>query len=387
MIPKAQILSLATEQDLLPTTIEKDYALGWILFGIAHHPVASKWVFKGGTCLKKCFFNTYRFSEDLDFTIPVGQPYEHAAILSTLRDVTRWVDSEAGLAFLDDGLDFEEYGNLRGNKSFQGKASFVGPLQMGRRSLQRIKFDLTQDEVLVDKPTHRDVQHAYADNILPAPQALCYSINEINAEKSRALYERQGRARDVYDVVHISRAFRESVDPAIASHVLRRKFDFKRLPPPSVEVILGRIDEGVLRANWTQQLRHQLPVLPDVDGFTDSLPEAIGWWLEPTLAAGPLAPISDASNETSAPREPFPYSPIIYAAHNHLCLHIHYKDVDRLVEPYSLRHPKTGNTLLYVWERQRGGVQTEQIKAFEITEIQDVQVTSIPFGPRFHVEL
>lgn len=27
------------------------------------------WVFKGGTCLKKCYFETYRFSEDLNFTV------------------------------------------------------------------------------------------------------------------------------------------------------------------------------------------------------------------------------------------------------------------------------------------------------------------------------
>jgi predicted nucleotidyltransferase component of viral defense system len=27
------------------------------------------WVFKGGACLKKCYFETYRFSEDLDFSL------------------------------------------------------------------------------------------------------------------------------------------------------------------------------------------------------------------------------------------------------------------------------------------------------------------------------
>lgn len=26
-------------------------------------------MFKGGTCLKRCYFETYRFSEDLDFTL------------------------------------------------------------------------------------------------------------------------------------------------------------------------------------------------------------------------------------------------------------------------------------------------------------------------------
>lgn len=42
----------------------------WVLAGIAAHPdIGPSWVFKGGTCLKKCYFETYRFSEDLDFTL------------------------------------------------------------------------------------------------------------------------------------------------------------------------------------------------------------------------------------------------------------------------------------------------------------------------------
>ena len=57
----------------------------------------------GGTCLKKCFFNTYRFSEDLDFTVPIGEPYEVDAILGTPRDLARWAEAEVGIAFPDDG--------------------------------------------------------------------------------------------------------------------------------------------------------------------------------------------------------------------------------------------------------------------------------------------
>lgn len=69
MIPKIQILEHAKEQQLQATTVEKDYILGWLLYAIGSHPRLSRWIFKGGTCLKKCFFETYRFSEDLDFTI------------------------------------------------------------------------------------------------------------------------------------------------------------------------------------------------------------------------------------------------------------------------------------------------------------------------------
>ncbi|MCP5020313.1 MAG: hypothetical protein GY930_00920 [bacterium] len=56
MITKARLLERAREQSLRPTTNEKDYVLGWILAAISKHASLSEWVFKGGTCLKKCFF-------------------------------------------------------------------------------------------------------------------------------------------------------------------------------------------------------------------------------------------------------------------------------------------------------------------------------------------
>ena len=49
--------------------IERDYLLSWILAGISQVPALSDTlVFKGGTALRKCYFDDYRFSEDLDFT-------------------------------------------------------------------------------------------------------------------------------------------------------------------------------------------------------------------------------------------------------------------------------------------------------------------------------
>ena len=70
MIDKREILDLAAQTSLNPHVIEKDYVLGWMLAGIyAREELAESWIFKGGTCLKKCFFETYRFSEDLDFTL------------------------------------------------------------------------------------------------------------------------------------------------------------------------------------------------------------------------------------------------------------------------------------------------------------------------------
>ncbi|MCC6830839.1 MAG: nucleotidyl transferase AbiEii/AbiGii toxin family protein [Thermoleophilia bacterium] len=75
MISRAEIQDRAREWGLTDEVVEKDYVLGWLLWGIGQDPrLSDHWVFKGGTCLKKCYLETYRFSEDLDFTVQEGGP-------------------------------------------------------------------------------------------------------------------------------------------------------------------------------------------------------------------------------------------------------------------------------------------------------------------------
>ena len=271
-----------------------------------------------------------------------------------------------------------------------------------------MKFDLTQDELIVDKPISRDVHHPYKDAESSEAKILCYSVNEILAEKSRALYERQGRARDVYDVIHISRAFRETVDRSVAKHVLDEKFRFKSLPYPNSGMIIDRIDEGILMANWKNQLGHQLPVLPDVDQFIRDLPEALGWWIDEFWVEAPLPVINGKPEDRIVPRNNFPFTgiqgpsgtgrhvvfsgnilfeQIVFAARNHLCLHVVYHEAIRTVEPYSFRYPRTGNILLYVHELTRNNISTDRTKAYNLNEIRDISVTTQPFQPRYRVEL
>jgi predicted nucleotidyltransferase component of viral defense system len=70
MIDRRGILEAASSFSLLPGVVEKGYVLGWMLAGIyAHEDLTESWIFKGGTCLKKCHFETFRFSGDLDYTL------------------------------------------------------------------------------------------------------------------------------------------------------------------------------------------------------------------------------------------------------------------------------------------------------------------------------
>ena len=70
MIKPGEIQNKAREFGVRDQQIEKDYILSWILQGISQHQELSKAiVFKGGTVLKKVYFEDYRFSEDLDYTL------------------------------------------------------------------------------------------------------------------------------------------------------------------------------------------------------------------------------------------------------------------------------------------------------------------------------
>ena len=73
--------------------IEKDYALSYVLAGIAKQPELShSLIFKGGTALKKIYFGDYRFSEDLDFSVvdaPKNQYLENALVGALTQEKNR----------------------------------------------------------------------------------------------------------------------------------------------------------------------------------------------------------------------------------------------------------------------------------------------------------
>ncbi|MCB0368370.1 MAG: nucleotidyl transferase AbiEii/AbiGii toxin family protein, partial [Bdellovibrionales bacterium] len=409
MIPKQDVLDAAKQLGLPPTTIEKDYALGWFLYGISAHSKLEKWIFKGGTCLKKCFFETYRFSEDLDFTVPENAVYNITDIEKSLYELAEWIGDESGIDCNLHPIKIEELKNPRGNTTFCANVRFSGPLQMPKRMQQRIKFDITNDELVVDSIDNREIHHPYRDAIDPSPLVRCYSVNDILAEKARALVERSGRARDVFDLVNISRNFREDVSPEIARDSVFKKFNFKGLEIPTPESIVNSIDPQILDANWKDQLDHQLQVLPPSVDYYKDIPDSLSWWMDESYIVRELPTVT--SSDPVVPKERFmraydlsvpnrrvgvgrnattPYlgSPfsqsldqIRFAARNHLLVEIIYKGIPRLVEPYSLRRPNTGNLLLYVYEVQRGGAPGGGIKAFMVSKIQGVDVTPNVFSP------
>jgi predicted nucleotidyltransferase component of viral defense system len=226
VINRQEILDFSRELGLAPDVVEKDYALGWLLAGIFQQAaLRENWVFKGGTCLKKCHFETYRFSEDLDFTLRQSDHLRPEFLTSQFEAVAAWVYEHSGIEIPNDTRKFELYTNPRGQPAIEGRLGYRGPLQR-RGSVPRIKLDLTSDERLVLPPVGLEVHHAYSDKPASGIRALCYSYEELFAEKLRALTERM-RPRDLYDVVHLHRHDADTCDPSLVLTTLREKCAFK----------------------------------------------------------------------------------------------------------------------------------------------------------------
>lgn len=389
MIGKPEIIRIAGQLKLNPHVVEKDFALGWLLAGIfENNRIADSWVFKGGTCLKKCFFETYRFSEDLDFTLTDESHLNETFLKEVFAEIGEWVYEHSGLELPADRQDFDIYDNPRGNKNCAGKISYRGPVSPTTGGWPRIKLDLTADERLVLPPVRTPIFHPYSDEPDGGIQVQAYAYEEAFGEKVRALAERT-RPRDLYDVINLYRNAEARPSASVLLDVLSQKCEFKGITIPKA----ADLDpfRGDLEAGWEHMLRHQLPALPPVDSFWDALPEFFAW------LGGGRAPLIRASY-TSAPDETIlrertlrlPVRPnlqshlevIRFAATNRLCVDLDYQGSTRRIEPYSLRRTKDGNIILHAWS-----VDKDAHRSYRVDRIQGAQTTSQVFTPRYAVEL
>jgi len=130
LIDRQEIMDFTREFGLAPNIIEKDYMLGWLLDGISHHAeLGASWAFKGGTCLKKCYFETYRFSEDLDFTLTVSEHHDQGFLVNTFKEIADWIYDASGIEVPHELIRFDVYMNPRGKVSVEGRISYKGPLR------------------------------------------------------------------------------------------------------------------------------------------------------------------------------------------------------------------------------------------------------------------
>jgi predicted nucleotidyltransferase component of viral defense system len=197
--------------------VEKDYALGWMLFGIASSSMSSRIAFKGGTALSKVYFpGQWRLSEDLDFTLlDDTEPGDLLKALS--EEVLPNVQNASGIPFTPKKAPFINPTYL------QARFQYVGPV-----SRNTLKVEISK-EGFVGDVIRKGVPQAFD---YPRFEVTIYSLENILAEKIRTLLER-GKVKDYYDVWKLLKV--GGLDGAEVKHLFLEKCRAKGVAFNSVE--------------------------------------------------------------------------------------------------------------------------------------------------------
>ena len=180
MIARSHFTRIADVQQVDAKTVERDYVLTHVLAAIYQQPGSQRMVFKGGTALRLWYFEDYRYSADLDFSLTQSMTTGQAL------DLVR-----AALLALIGDLGFAELSLSKDDKYIV----YSGPLG-GRR---KIKLDLADDE-LVEETASMGLLGRYPDQ--PDVQVCVYTLDEVAAEKLRCVIQRL-QARDLFDLYEL----------------------------------------------------------------------------------------------------------------------------------------------------------------------------------------
>ncbi len=244
------------------SVIEKDYCLTWFLIGLSQSSIKESLVFKGGTCLRRCYFKDYRFSEDLDFTL-ISKIGREEILAKIKKEIFPFVHKNVGITF---GIHKIEEDS---QNTHQFYLSYIGPLAT-TTATKTVKVDITFNETLVTEPVSRLILKSYNeyDDFKEEYEVLAYTVDEIVTEKICALIDpKRSEPRDLYDIWHlfneeeISRKF-------LAAYVIKKlkgkgiSFENRR------NNLAGK--EGKIGKMWNQRLSQQVSNLPDYgDVFRD----------------------------------------------------------------------------------------------------------------------
>lgn len=262
MILKKEIEKRAAANGVSRSTIDKDWVLGHFIDAIfSLEECAKDLVFKGGTCLRKCYLENYRFSEDLDFTAlnPQFKLDEQLLqqiidIVSSRTDMPLHVDKLTELKHQDNPIGYAAVVKFWGADHAKDQAP-----PAPQRWTTSIKIEIIQYEQMIFPVVMRPIYHDYSDRLTIATKQIpCYDLKEVLSEKIRALIQRSYTApRDYYDIWYLSKNL-ENLDWKAIADAFFEKMKFKGLEFGGKHHLINPKNERAVKLAWNNSLGHQL---------------------------------------------------------------------------------------------------------------------------------
>jgi predicted nucleotidyltransferase component of viral defense system len=249
MIASGLITQRAELEQMPAQTIERDYVLAHVCAEIGIRGDA-RIVFKGGTLLRLCYFEHYRYSADLDFSTVEGLSKDSA--IQSIAEAAESCRERLEMPML-------EVSQEPGEAAW---VNYVGPL---RSKPRKLKLDVSDSE-FVESRARVHLQRRWPD-LLDEAMIDCYTLDEVSAEKVRCIAERL-QCRDFYDMHELLQG--EHVDSLEAWELYLRKSQNdrnlgKRRTPPSEWLTVFERRMGDYERLWKGEMNDYVAGAPSFE--------------------------------------------------------------------------------------------------------------------------
>lgn len=381
MIDHSEIEAKSREFGIDPANVQRDYVFSWLVGTLFTNtsPLKDQLALKGGNALRKAYFPSTRFSDDLDFT--TAGSIQEDRLVPTFNELCKFIQEKTDIEFRLDENKLADVHEISGDKrvyklrlyfkDFSGKPGEI---------ILKVRVDVTEFDRTQLPIQTRNLIHQYSDSDDLRFQVKAVKLEEALADKLKCLLQRQ-YAYDLYDLVYGIFVNNElAVDKGEVVKTFLAKTIFEPSPQAAKELLLGT-PLSLVSGFWNRI------IVPKAAQITfDSAVKTFQSGIE-TL----FQPFSYGASMAGAYYPSTLRNKILQAGSSMTLMQITYDNEVREIEPYSLifkrRKDGSAREYFYAWDRTGGTSRKQGIKMFVQEKVESLENTDTKFDPQFDVEL
>jgi len=257
MINYLQIQRLASIKGMPEDVIEKDYFIEILLFYLSSaESFRQKFIFRGGTALKKIYFPEYRFSEDLDFIVDEKE---------ILADAEKLIDEIIVMISADYPFKPSKTSNIK-NDRLQIFISYDVVPEL--KTVKELKIDILKD-VFSPSSIEKEILFTYPDFRDKKNTLNTYTLEAVVVDKISRIMDVDKEVRDIFDLWFLLKL--DYLNIFILKDELKRRLGFKMHYPNLIDEIKSR----AYKQSWEIRLEKQVAGLPAYENVVSELQELI----------------------------------------------------------------------------------------------------------------
>lgn len=257
MISYTQIQKISSQEGVPEEIIEKDYLIELLLYYLSKEKyLKERFIFRGGTALKKIYFKDYRFSEDLDFLIQFTE--ELKEIESKLNSILEKINSDYPF----------QLGIGKNSKRYRDRSQIFITYNIVEeiRAIKEFKIDIIKDNLI---PAFQDKKILFTYQDFQEDLFLkTYDLESTASDKIGRILDVINEPRDIYDLWYLLKL-------DINTKSIKKEFKDKYGYDIIISNLLREISKGEYKQLWKIRLEKQIRNLPDYNSVVSELENLI----------------------------------------------------------------------------------------------------------------